>query len=195
VNNVEIFRPRSGYFLAGIVLVLGIALSASLWLTDSFKSAMSGTFWVAAAIIASYLVFVHPKVTISDEGVEVTNPFLTVTLGWNLVEEIEVRYALTFVTNSKKISAWAATAPGRYHGRTVHHSELKGYRLNDTTQIRPGESPRTSSGEAAQLCRIRLENFRIRNLNGAETEVKFNLVGTTTLTVCVIAALVLQNIH
>jgi hypothetical protein len=195
VNNVEIFRPRSGYVLAGVVLVMGVALSASLWVSDGFKAAVSGTLWAAAAIIAGYLVFVHPKVTIFDEGVKVTNPFLTVTLGWNLVEEIEVRYALTFVTNSKKISAWAATAPGRYHGRTVHPSELKGYRLNDTTQIRPGESPRTSSGEAAQLCRIRLENFRIRNLHGAETAVKFNLVGAITLPACIVAALVLQSIH
>jgi hypothetical protein len=195
VNNVEIFRPRSGYVLAGIVLILGIALSASLWVTDNFKSAVSGTLWAAAAIIAGYLVFVHPKVTIFDEGVKVTNPFLAVTLGWNLVDEIEVRYALTFVTASKQISAWAATAPGRYHGRTVHPSELKGYRLNDKTQIRPGESPRTSSGEAAQLCRLRLESFRVTNRTGIETAVKFNLVGASTLTALIAAALIIQSIH
>jgi hypothetical protein len=108
---------------------------------------------------------------------------------------IDVRYALTIVTPAKRITSWAAVAPGRYHARTVHASELKGYRLSNQVQIRPGESPRTSSGEAAQLCRLRFEAFDPETPNKMATEVRVNAVSGTALILCTIGALVIQNLH
>jgi hypothetical protein len=195
VNNVQVFRPVSGYIFAAIVYLMAACLSVALWLVDNLQNAISGTVWAVAISLGAHLIFIRPKVTIFDEGVTVTNPLVSYTLGWQLVDDIDVRYALTLVTPAKRISAWAATAPGRYHGRTVHETELKGYRLSNESQIRPGESPRTSSGEAAQLCRIRLDAFAAGNIQGAAAQIKFNTLGTAVLLLAVVAALLIQNLH
>jgi hypothetical protein len=177
------------------VFALCTLLTATLWLTEDVQTAVSGSLWAAAFVLAAYLIFIRPKLEIFDEGVIVTNPFTSIAIGWHKVIDIDVRYSLTIVTPAKRISSWAAVAPGRYHARTVHASELKGYKLSNQVQIRPGESPRTSSGEAAQLCRLRFEAFDPETANKMETRVQINALSGTALIVCAIAALVIQNLH
>jgi hypothetical protein len=181
--------------LAGLVFVLCALLAVTLWLTESTLLATSGSLWALAFSIGAYLIFIQPKVELFDEGVIVTNPFTSIAIGWHKVVDIDVRYSLTIVTAAKRISAWAAVAPGRYHARTVHASELKGYKLSNQVQIRPGESPRTSSGEAAQLCRLRFEAYNPETSGEMETQVRFNALGVSALLVCTIGALVIQNLH
>jgi hypothetical protein len=195
VSNRQIFRTRSGYVFAGLVFALCALLTSTLWLTEDVQTAVSGSLWAAAFVLAAYLIFIRPKIEIFDEGVIVTNPFTSIAIGWHKVIDIDVRYSLTIVTPAKRISSWAAVAPGRYHARTVHASELKGYKLSNQVQIRPGESPRTSSGEAAQLCRLRFEAFDPETANKMETRVQINALSGTALIVCAIAALVIQNLH
>jgi hypothetical protein len=177
------------------VLTLASLLTVTLWLTEETLPAISGSLWAIACVIAAYLIFIRPKVEIFDEGVIVTNPFTSISIGWHKVVDIDVRYALTIVTPAKRITSWAAVAPGRYHARTVHASELKGYKLSNQVQIRPGESPRTSSGEAAQLCRLRFEAFDPETPNKMETQVRVNAFSGTALILCTIGALVIQNLH
>jgi len=181
--------------LFGLVVALCGLLAATLWLTETTLPAISGSLWAAACVIGAYLIFIRPKIEIFDEGVVVTNPFTAFAIGWHKVVDIDVRYSLTIVTPAKRISAWAAVAPGRYHARTVHASELKGYRLSNQVQIRPGESPRTSSGEAAQLCRLRFEAFDPETTNKMETQIRINAVSGTALILCTVGALVIQNLH
>jgi hypothetical protein len=110
-----------------------------------------------------YLAIHKPKLEVFDEGVTITNPLSQVTLGWGEVLEIETRYALTFYTATKKHSAWAALAPGRYHHRSVHPNEVKGLVPRDITLIRASDSPRTDSGAAAYISRIRWEQYKRRH--------------------------------
>ncbi|MFM6966804.1 MAG: hypothetical protein ACKOWI_05525 [Rhodoluna sp.] len=195
MSNGQTFRPRSGYFFAGGTFVLCLVLSVTLWLTETPRNAISGSLWALVLSGCAYLIFIRPKVQIFDEGVVITNPLTTIGIGWHRVIDIDVRYSLTIVTATKKISAWAAVAPGRYHGRTVHPSELRGYKLSNSEAIRPGESPRTSSGEAAQLCRLRLEAFNPEAFEGMKTSLRFNTAGITALAICAIAALIIQGVH
>jgi hypothetical protein len=120
---------------------------------------------VATAIIGAfiYLVMHRPMLEIGDEGVIITNPLSKKFLAWGDVIEIETQYALTFYTANRKISSWAALAPGRYHQRTVHPNEVKGLIPRDTTLIRAGDSPRTDSGAAAYIARLRWEQFKKRH--------------------------------
>jgi hypothetical protein len=135
-------------------------LSVETWLTSDFATAAATTLWALFFILASHLIFIRPKLVVGDEGVLVVNPFRRYLLKWDVVLDIDTRFAVTFVTVDRRISAWAATAPGRYHGRTIHPSELKGLNLGGREHIQPGDSPRTSSGQAAAICRARLEQFR-----------------------------------
>jgi hypothetical protein len=82
----------------------------------------------------------------------------------------------------KKIYAWAAQAPGRYHSRTVHASEVRGLKIPDLYNMRPGESPRTHSGQALALARIRFEAFHASGTRGAcSYRTEFNRNGLATL--------------
>jgi hypothetical protein len=135
-------------------------MSVETWLASDFATAAATTLWSLFFILAAHLIFIRPKLVVGDEGVLVVNPFRSYLLKWNVVVDIDTRFALTFVLGSRRISAWAATAPGRYHGRTVHPSELKGLHLGGREHIQPGDSPRTSSGQAAAICRARLDQFR-----------------------------------
>jgi hypothetical protein len=130
------------------------------WWQDGWPTGIIALTWSAFISTIAFALLGYPKITLFDEGISITNPFHTITVGWHQVEEIEARYSMSILVNGKMIHAWAAPAPGRYHGRTIHASEIRGLNFRDTSQLRPGESPRTQSGTATQLARIRLENFR-----------------------------------
>jgi hypothetical protein len=103
----------------------------------------------------------RPSIEIFDEGIRISNPLTTIIIGWQDVDVVEAKYtAFLQLRNGVKVSMWAAQAPGRYHSRTIHSSEVKGLQLDGF--IRPGESPRTDSGVATYLCRTRLAAFRDR---------------------------------
>ena len=163
MSNPEFFRPKSSVFISyfGYAL-LGGAILQSLW-TANFND-IAITFAAAAAIGAFIFFVIHrPSLLIGDEGVVIQNPIERIELGWADVLEIETQYALTFYTKGRKISAWAALAPGRYHHRTVQSAEVKFMIPKDTTLIRAGDSPRTDSGAAAYIARMRWQAFKKRN--------------------------------
>ena len=81
----------------------------------------------------------------------------------------------------EKIYAWAAQAPGRYHSRTVHATEVRGLQIPDTNSMRAGESPRSHSGVAVALARIRHGAFAKSQTVGATYRSDFNVTGLVTL--------------
>lgn len=155
------------------------------------RDALIAFAWAAAVSSMAHLVFWRPRVILFDEGITIVNPFLTITVGWDLVDAIEAKYTMSILVADKTIHAWAAPAPSRYHSRSIHETELRGMRFNDQTMIRPGESPRSHSGVATFLARAKLANFRERNLVGAASKVDFNTFGITALLLSVTAAMVL----
>jgi hypothetical protein len=93
--------------------------------------------------------------------------------------------------DGEKINAWAAQAPGRYHSRTVHATEIRGLQIPDTNSMRAGESPRSHSGVAVALARIRLDAFAKSQTVGATYRSEFNRNGLVTLVVLFTAAVLL----
>ena len=160
MTNRQTFRARSGYAYAAVVVLVGGVMTVETWMTGNFASAAATSLWAVFFALAAHLIFIRPKLVVADEGVLVVNPFRSYLLTWDVVLDIDTRYAVTFVTSTRRISSWAATAPGRYHGRTIHVSELKGLSLGQRDHIQPGDSPRTASGQAAAICRARLDQFR-----------------------------------
>lgn len=124
-----------------------------------------GSWVVQAGLILStasltWALFVRPQILIFDEGITVVNPFATTTYGWGDVESIETQYAFTVESPKGRVVAWAAPAPGRYHARNLHVTELKGVEYDRDFGLRPGDSPRSVSGAAAHVARTRLSQFR-----------------------------------
>lgn len=154
--------------------------------------------WSAATCIGTWLLFVRPKLVIADEGVTVVNPLETVTIGWDAVQALEIKYSLTFFVGDKKIYSWVATGPGRYHARSLHKTELLGLGLDkrdiESGIVRPGESPRTASGQAIALCRLRWRAHNAALTNGEQLaritgSAEFNWLGTGALVLTVLAGL------
>ncbi|MSZ11213.1 MAG: hypothetical protein F2619_01730, partial [Actinobacteria bacterium] len=155
MSNSEMYRPRSSYFFAAAIYILCAGIAGQSFYTEGAQGVATTFAWCLFVAYASHLGFVRPKVTFFDEGITITNPLKEITVGWGEIEDISARYSMYIQVAGEKIYAWAAQAPGRYHSRTVHASEIRGLKIPDLQNMRPGESPRTHSGQALALARIR----------------------------------------
>ena len=182
MSNVEVYRPRSSYFFAGAIYFICLGIIGQSFFSENFKGVVTTTSWALLIAFLFHLSFIRPKVTYFDEGIMITNPLREITIGWDQVQDISARYSMYIQISGEKIYAWAAQAPGRYHARTIHPSEIRGMKIPDTYNMRPGESPRTHSGVGVALARIRLEAFRSRADGGAcDYRSEFNRNGLITL--------------
>jgi hypothetical protein len=92
-----------------------------------------------------------------------------------------------------KIHAFAAQAPGRYHARNIHPTEIRGIRLGDSGSIKAGESPRSNSGVAIAMARKYSDNFhQLGNISGLEYATKFNYPGAVIAASLFLIALITQ---
>ncbi len=116
-------------------------------------------------VALGWIVLWRPRMTVDDDGIDVVNVFHTVRVPWAALVHVDTRFALTLVTPNRRVSVWAAPAPGRAgvalarrqeqrHGRTVPD-------LGDG-QRRAGDLLSTASGDAAYLVRHRWEELRER---------------------------------
>lgn len=153
------YRPRSSYFFAGAIYILCAGIIGQSFFSEAPRGIAITIAWSLVISYIFHLNFIRPKVTFFDEGIRITNPLKEITVGWDQVEDISARYSMYIQVGGKKIYAWAAQAPGRYHSRTVHASEIRGLKIPDLHNMRPGESPRTHSGQALALARIRFDAF------------------------------------
>ena len=166
MNNPQIFRPKSGYIFAGMAFWI-VATMLYLQIIDyGFNFGLIiASIWGALVCLIGYQIFIHPKVVFFDEGVEIVNPFTHHLIGWQDVEQIDTRYTMSIKTHgegvgTKQIYAFAAPAPGRYHSRTIHQSELRGLNIQSAGSIQSGQSPRSHSGVASAIANQKLVNFR-----------------------------------
>lgn len=165
MGNRELFRPKSSYVFAYLGFFLFFCLAYVNFLDYGFASGMVGAIWCLLASAITYQIFLHPAIIFYDEGIVIINPLSRHEIGWHEVEEIDTKYTLSVTTFDRKgkngkIQAFAAPAPGRYHSRSIHESEIRGLNLRESKVIRAGDSPRTNSGAAAAIARSRLEHFR-----------------------------------
>jgi len=182
MSNAEVYRPRSSYFFAGAIYFICLGIIGQSFFSENLRGVLTTTSWALVIAFLFHLSFIRPKVTYFDEGITITNPTREITVGWDCVEEINARYSMFIQVGGEKIYAWAAQAPGRYHARTIHPTEIRGMKIPDTYNMRPGESPRTHSGVAVALARIRLEAFRSReNHIACARSTDFNRNGVATL--------------
>lgn len=166
MNNPQIFRPKSGYIFAGMALWI-VATMLYLQIIDyGFNFGLIvASIWGALVCLICYQIFIHPKVVFFDEGVEIVNPFTHYLIGWQDVEQIDTRYTMSIKTSGesvgiKKIYAFAAPAPGRYHSRSIHQSELRGLNIQGAGSIQSGQSPRSHSGVASAIANQKIVAFQ-----------------------------------
>ncbi|GBL22614.1 hypothetical protein LBMAG10_16810 [Actinomycetes bacterium] len=198
MNNVEQFRPRNGYFLSFWAFFTISTLTYVNVLDYGFLGGLPSITWGLFASSFFYLIFIHPKVIYCDEGLVIVNPMRRITLGWHEISQIDSKFTM-FVMHQPtgiKFHSFAAQAPGRYHIRNVHPSEIRGMKLNDSGSIKAGESPRSNSGIAIAIARTRFENFHQRgDLVGLNFSSEFNRPGAVILCSLFLLAIITQLIQ
>jgi hypothetical protein len=196
VSNVDIFRPRSSVFAAFVAYsVIAIMVIQTFFISDA-HGCISATIWGTFAVTLSYLILHRPKVELFDEGIRITNPFDQITVGWQSVDSIDAKYTMSIQVGNKVIYAWAAPAPGRYHSKRIHPSEIKGMDIGIGGFIRPGDSPRTHSGAAAYLAIMRLKGFRdAGTMNGCGSSVIKNKNGLLVLIISCVLGIIFNIYH
>jgi len=160
-----------------------------------FSGGSTSVAWGLFASSLFYLIFIHPKVIFSDEGLVIINPITKIFIGWHEVTGIDARFTMYIIhgPTGAKIHAFAAQAPGRYHSRNIHPNEIKGLRMENSNTIRAGESPRSNSGAATAIARMRFENFkRIGNINGLKFHREFNILGIAITSTILFIAIMVQ---
>ena len=159
VTNLDIFRTRSSFVYAWTIYVTAFTISALTLSDGNWIKTMQTIAWAVVASLAAYLIFIRPKVLFFDEGISIVNPFNELTVGWHQVQSIDSRFSLSITTDGEVMHAWAAPAPSRYSARGIHPSELRGLPQSGQGSIRAAESPRSLSGAATIIARLRHENF------------------------------------
>lgn len=190
MTNNFLYRPRTVWLSAGVTALIVIVLVGQTLTTGNIKADLVALSWGTFVLSCTYLLFIHPKIEIFDEGISITNPLQTITVGWDRVDAIEARYTMSIETAGKRIYAWAAPAPGRYHARTIHPSEVKGMDIGFDNQMRPGESPRSDSGQASYIAKLRWRAFEQAGISGCPSGVRVNYIGTGVAIGSLILALI-----
>jgi hypothetical protein len=182
MTNPELFRTRSNFFYAGMVHISAGMISLLAVLDGTLFDSISTLAWAGFASFAAQLVFVRPKIVFYDEGLHIINPFNELQIGWHEVQDIDNRFSLSVIVDGERFYAWAAPAPSRYGSRAVHPSELKGLSLGDQGSIRAADNPRSLSGAAAYLARLRFQEFQTNPpSNQMIKQISFNTGGVLTL--------------
>jgi hypothetical protein len=162
MNGSITLRPLFSRIVAAIVVVFAIAAIVSFAIAGDSVALVSA---IAAPLLAGYtawLVLWQPAVHISDSGVRFENVFRTIHLPWPSIQRIDTKWSLTLYTTFGRFAAWAAPAPGRHSQLSVDPADTRN--LPDSAYVggalRPGDVPRTASGDAATIIRMRLQQLR-----------------------------------
>ena len=193
MNNADTYRPNSNLVFAGIgVTMSGLFIWSSFYQGGATSVAIN--ICIAAAILACiYIFLIRPKVTFYDEGVVITNPLEEITIGWGEIINLDSRWALTFATTGFTVSAWAATAPGRYHSRNIHIEDIRGLGVDWGGSMSSSDSPRSDSGAAIYRARVRIARFKNNSsANSLETsrsrKITPLLIGALSLLAAIVIA-------
>jgi hypothetical protein len=159
VTNSEIFRSKSSAIAAAIAYsVISIMIFQTIF-TGEIRQAFLTIGLGSLVALFFYLILHRPLLEIADDGIKIVNPLWSYNIGWRDISAIETRYTMSVQARGEVIYAWAAPAPGRYHARKIHPSEVRGMDIASQSTVRFGESPRSDSGVAAYLARSRWKKF------------------------------------
>lgn len=157
------YRQHFGRLLAIITWALLAAGMIAVVLDQGAAGFLRYGSWLLLVAVLAWALFFNPRVEVDTTGVVLVNVLRTIRLPWPAIEAVDTRWALTLQTSYGRFKAWAAPAPGRYASRNISERDLEhlpesSYGVGSS--IRPGDSPRSPSGQAAMAVRRQWEALR-----------------------------------
>jgi hypothetical protein len=108
--------PAGSRVLSAAVVIVCAVIEVALVLYGQFDTLLRATPAVLFAAVGVIVLFWLPRVRVTAELIEVTNPLRTETMDWQAIREVGTRWSLTLVTEHRTITAWAVPAPGALTG-------------------------------------------------------------------------------
>jgi hypothetical protein len=186
-----VYRPVFGRVLAVITMAVCAAGVVAVFFTD----AVSGLRYVWPILLVAtvaWAVFWRPSLRVEEHGITVENVFCTFFVPWPAIQQIDTRYSLTLQTSRRRVTVWAAPAPGRHRTLGLASKDFDG--VTDTARgehgdLRPADAITTPTGNLAQLIRGHWEGLGERGLLALGEEPEAETVTWHRVTIGVLAVL------
>jgi hypothetical protein len=191
MDQPVVIRPSFGRLLTVIVSAIAVLVLVST-VVGGRADLLPTAVWAPVMLAyASWLVFWHPRVRIATEGVEIRNVLRTHEISWPAIREVDTKWALNITTAHERVTAWAAPAPGRHSNAYITTKEERNqpYLSAMMQDARRGDLPRTDSGDAATVIRLRLADLRQAGHLGGPVEEEARRVRTHWAEIAVLAVL------
>jgi hypothetical protein len=156
------YRPRSRYVSTIAAWVVIAGLTAARGFEDGPTAVLRALPLAIGLGLLAWLVFWHPRVDVTDDGVTLVNPLRTTQVPWAALINVETQYSLSLVTPGGRYRAWAAPGPGRHQVVTAGNDELAGMSRmarDARGSVAIGDLPSAPSGQVAALVRRRWEQL------------------------------------
>ena len=157
------YRPAASRVLAAVIgVVCAIGLGA-LTIDQGIGGLARHGSWIVLPAVICWALFWNPRVDVDEAGVVLVNVLRTIRLPWPAIRAVDTKWALNLDTAYGRFTAWAAPGPGRHANRDISSLEIEHLpesSRGDGGGLRPGDSPRSSSGLAAIAVRRQWEALR-----------------------------------
>ena len=163
MSDRVIFRPKSNLVWAGVAIALdALFLAQAIFYPSAGENLVLDGVVALVLAVASYLLWIRPKVIFNPESLKVVNPFGSHVVSYRDIVELNTKWSLTIHHSTKSIRVWVAPTGGKF--RWISDSTL---RWNNSklpkTEARLGEvvpvseTTNSDSGLLAQLIRARID--------------------------------------
>lgn len=160
MSHPIVFRPRGGIVLAGGAIALCALTLVYLAVTDGVLTLVVWGWPVIGFAWLAWLVYIRPRVVVTDGFVEIDNVLRRHRVPWGDVDQVDSRFALTVQTaDGRTIRAWAAPAPSARRALSTRREEVDRTPGEGDTR-RPSDAEGTDSGDAAIIVRRAVETHR-----------------------------------
>lgn len=190
-----VYRPVFGRALAvSTVVVCAVGVVALFW--GDAAAGLQYAWPIILVAVVAWALFWRPSLRVQQHGITVENVFRTYFVPWPAIREIDTRYSLTLHTSRRKVSVWAAPAPGRHRTLGLASKDFEGVGATakgEYGELRPADAVTTPSGNLAQLIRGRWEELRATGALAAGEDPEAETVTSHWATITAIALLVVAT--
>lgn len=120
-SYVQVYRAGFARALGGTLAVVAALMVLLLAVSGSPGHVLRYAGGVALVGVVGYVAYWRPHVRVDDDGVEVVNPFRSVSVPWSDLRLVDGRYGLRLHTDAGTFDAWATPAPSGM-GRARHQT-------------------------------------------------------------------------
>ena len=160
---MHIYRPRSARVTAVAIVGVAALVAAARIAGDGLRAAAPAVGLAALVAIAGYLAYWRPSIGVGPDAIAVRNVFRRTTVPLGHIVHVDTKWALElYLDDGRKLTAFAAPAPGAFAARTMRADDARGLPRGSYLDgtVRPGDRRGTPSGDAAVLVRTALATHR-----------------------------------